>query len=183
MAISMEYDQLHVAKSTFLTYSKVIGSVNTILKKLYKQEYKHSSAQSNITSLVFAGEVVGIIIFGYTSDRFSRKWSIFASTVILVCVQERSHNENSLTFASSSSLLWLPARTVPMVASMACYLHSLPIVSFSVLVSAASILLVLSAALKAPASWSLGLATDGSSGSLIWQSMPVLLSLHSFPWL
>ncbi|KAI4851643.1 MFS phospholipid transporter Git1 [Aureobasidium sp. EXF-8845] len=61
----------------------VIGSVNTILRKLYKQEYKHSNAQSNITSLVFAGEVVGIIIFGYTSDRFSRKWSIFASTVIL----------------------------------------------------------------------------------------------------
>jgi MFS family permease len=58
--------------------------VNTILKKLYKQEYTHSNAQSNITSLVFVGEVVGIIIFGYTSDRFSRKWSIFASTVILV---------------------------------------------------------------------------------------------------
>jgi MFS family permease len=60
--------------------------VNTILRKLYKPEYKHSNAQSNITSLVFAGEVVGIIIFGYTSDRFSRKWSIFASTVILVCM-------------------------------------------------------------------------------------------------
>jgi len=65
---------------------KVIGSVNTILKKLYKPEYTHSNAQSNITSLVFVGEVVGIIIFGYTSDRFSRKWSIFASTVILVCI-------------------------------------------------------------------------------------------------
>ena len=32
---------------------------------------------------MFVGEVVGIIIFGYTSDRYSRKWSIFASTVIL----------------------------------------------------------------------------------------------------
>lgn len=62
----------------------VIGSVNTILRRLYKTEYATSNAQSNITSLVFVGEVVGIIIFGYTSDRFSRKWSIFASTIIVV---------------------------------------------------------------------------------------------------
>jgi hypothetical protein len=65
---------------------------------------------------------------------------------------------------------------------MACYLHSQPIASFSVLVSVVNILLVLLAALKAPASWSLVLVTDGSSGSPTWQSMPVLLSLHSFPW-
>lgn len=34
----------------------VIGSVNTILKGLYAHEYATSNAQSNITSLVFAGE-------------------------------------------------------------------------------------------------------------------------------
>jgi len=58
------------------------SSVNTILRTLYKPEYAKSNAQSNISSLVFAGEVVGIILFGYTSD-ISRKWSIFASTVIV----------------------------------------------------------------------------------------------------
>lgn len=29
------------------------------------------------------GQVVGIIIFGYTADRYSRKWSLFTSTIIL----------------------------------------------------------------------------------------------------
>jgi len=38
----------------------VIGSVNTILKGLYAHEYSTSSAQSNITSLVFAGEGMSI---------------------------------------------------------------------------------------------------------------------------
>lgn len=62
----------------------VIGSVNTMLKTIYKGAYTNSRAQQNVASLVFVGEVVGIWFFGYTSDAFSRKWSLFASTIILL---------------------------------------------------------------------------------------------------
>ena len=62
----------------------MIGSVNTILKKLYPVEYGTSSASRNVTSVAFAGTVVGQLAFGYCSDRYSRKWSLMASTLILL---------------------------------------------------------------------------------------------------
>ncbi|KAK8432288.1 major facilitator superfamily domain-containing protein [Phyllosticta citricarpa] len=64
--------------------NNVIGSVNTMLKRIYPDEYANSSAQNNVSSITFAGTVVGMLFFGYTSDRFSRKWSLFASTVIII---------------------------------------------------------------------------------------------------
>lgn len=38
----------------------------------------------NVSSIAFAGTVVGQLFFGYLSDHFSRKWSLMASTVILI---------------------------------------------------------------------------------------------------
>lgn len=64
--------------------NNVIGSVNTMLKRIYPDEYANSSAQSNVSSITFAGTVVGMLFFGYTSDRYSRKWSLFASTIIII---------------------------------------------------------------------------------------------------
>ncbi|KAI9807559.1 MAG: hypothetical protein M1825_005499 [Sarcosagium campestre] len=64
--------------------NQVIGSVNTILGILYPTEYKNSSASANVSSIAFAGTVVGMLFFGYTSDHYSRKWSLLASTVILI---------------------------------------------------------------------------------------------------
>ncbi|KAI5304565.1 hypothetical protein KEM56_006337 [Ascosphaera pollenicola] len=64
--------------------SNVIGSVNTILQKLYPKEYAHSAAQKNVSSISFAGTVVGQLFFGYMSDHYSRKWSLMASTIILI---------------------------------------------------------------------------------------------------
>ena len=61
----------------------VIGQVNTILKTLYKTDYTHSSAQSNVNSIAFAGTVVGQLFFGFLSDKWSRKWALVISTVIL----------------------------------------------------------------------------------------------------
>ena len=63
--------------------SRVIGQVNTILKKLYKTEYTNSPAQSNVNSIAFAGTVVGQLFFGWMSDHVSRKWALMTSTVIL----------------------------------------------------------------------------------------------------
>ena len=62
----------------------VIGPVNTILQTLYPVTYGESSAVSNVTSIAFAGTVLGQLIFGYTSDAWSRKWTLMVSTVILV---------------------------------------------------------------------------------------------------
>jgi MFS family permease len=55
----------------------VIGSVNTMLSMIYGDEYTKSSAQKNVSSITFAGTVLGMLFFGYTSDHFSRKWSLF----------------------------------------------------------------------------------------------------------
>ncbi|GAM89893.1 hypothetical protein ANO11243_079330 [Dothideomycetidae sp. 11243] len=62
----------------------VIGSVNTMLRQIYKTEYTHSPAQANVSSIAFAGTVVGMLIFGFTSDHISRKWSLFVSTIIIL---------------------------------------------------------------------------------------------------
>lgn len=61
----------------------VIGPVNTILSKLYPDTYANSSAAQNVSSIAFAGTVLGQLVFGYTSDHYSRKWSLLVSTIIL----------------------------------------------------------------------------------------------------
>ena len=63
---------------------QIIGPVNTMLKIIYKDEYKKSDAQANIASITFAGTVLGMLFFGYTSDHYSRKWSLFVSTIIII---------------------------------------------------------------------------------------------------
>ena len=62
----------------------VIGSVNTMLSTIYKTQYTSSPAQANVTSITFAGTVVGMLVFGWSSDHFSRKWSLFISTIIIL---------------------------------------------------------------------------------------------------
>lgn len=63
---------------------KVIGSVNTMLSTIYPTAYAHSPARRNVSSITFAGTVLGQLLFGYTSDHYSRKWSLMASTCILI---------------------------------------------------------------------------------------------------
>ncbi|KAF2723115.1 MFS general substrate transporter [Polychaeton citri CBS 116435] len=61
----------------------VIGPVNTILGKIYGAEYENNTAAQNVSSIAFAGTVVGQLVFGYTSDHYSRKMSLMVSTIIL----------------------------------------------------------------------------------------------------
>ena len=51
----------------------VIGPVNTILKQLYKVEYTASRAQQNVSSIAFAGTVLGQLVshFSYPSPFLS----------------------------------------------------------------------------------------------------------------
>jgi len=55
-----------------------------MLSTIYPDSYTNSSAQANVASITFAGTVVGMLFFGYTSDHFSRKWSLFTSTIIII---------------------------------------------------------------------------------------------------
>ncbi|PBP18574.1 major facilitator superfamily transporter [Diplocarpon rosae] len=64
--------------------NNVIGSVSTMLSKIYGDAYTGSSAQKNISAITFAGTVVGQLVFGYTSDKWSRKNSLLVSTLILI---------------------------------------------------------------------------------------------------
>ncbi|KIV95684.1 hypothetical protein PV10_03308 [Exophiala mesophila] len=62
----------------------VIGSVNTMLRIIYKDEYINSNAQNNVSSIAFAGTVAGQLGFGYLSDHWSRRHSLLISTIILI---------------------------------------------------------------------------------------------------
>ncbi|KAI9732780.1 MAG: hypothetical protein M1834_003718 [Cirrosporium novae-zelandiae] len=63
--------------------NNVIGSVGTMLSTIYPDQYAGSPALQNVSSIVFAGTVVGQLLFGVTSDYWSRKWSLLISTCIL----------------------------------------------------------------------------------------------------
>ncbi|KAL3421846.1 major facilitator superfamily transporter [Phlyctema vagabunda] len=64
--------------------NNVIGSVSTMLGSIYGDRYTNSKSQQNIGAITFAGTVFGQLLFGYTSDKWSRKNSLLVSTVILI---------------------------------------------------------------------------------------------------
>ncbi len=55
-----------------------------MLKIIYPVVYKNSAASRNVSSIAFAGTIVGQLAFGHFSDFYSRKWSLMASTCILI---------------------------------------------------------------------------------------------------
>jgi MFS family permease len=55
-----------------------------MLKRIYPDAYASSHATANVGSITFAGTVLGMLVFGYTSDKYSRKWSLVVSTFILI---------------------------------------------------------------------------------------------------
>lgn len=62
----------------------VIGDVNTILGILYPVAYVDSPASQNVSAIVFAGTVLGQLVFGYASDHWSRKNVMLIATVGLM---------------------------------------------------------------------------------------------------
>jgi MFS family permease len=63
---------------------QVIGPVGTILGTIYGKEYTASPAKSNVAAIAFVGTVIGQLVFGYTSDKWSRRNSLLVSTIILI---------------------------------------------------------------------------------------------------
>ncbi|KAF8887377.1 major facilitator superfamily domain-containing protein [Infundibulicybe gibba] len=63
----------------------VIGSVNTLLTRIYGAEALAAHNYSRtLTSLGFAGTVVGMLTFGYLSDKVGRKFGMMAASGIVV---------------------------------------------------------------------------------------------------
>ncbi|OBT45912.1 hypothetical protein VE00_04207 [Pseudogymnoascus sp. WSF 3629] len=62
----------------------VIGSVGTILGQIYGPAYSESTGAANIAAIAFAGTVLGMLVFGYTSDKWSRRNSLLVATVIMI---------------------------------------------------------------------------------------------------
>lgn len=55
-----------------------------MLKLQYKTVYTSSNAAKYVADIAFAGTVVGQLIFGFTSDHWSRTNSLVVSTLILI---------------------------------------------------------------------------------------------------
>ncbi|KAJ2896708.1 major facilitator superfamily domain-containing protein [Zalerion maritima] len=64
--------------------NNVIGSVGTVLSAQYGAVYSDSVAANNVSSIAFAGTVVGQLLFGWLADHWSRTNSLMISTVILI---------------------------------------------------------------------------------------------------
>ncbi|KAK5149238.1 hypothetical protein LTR04_007300, partial [Oleoguttula sp. CCFEE 6159] len=60
----------------------IIGPVNTMLTRLYGARY--TAHASLISSIAFAGTVLGMLLFGWTSDHHSRPRSLLVSTLLLI---------------------------------------------------------------------------------------------------
>jgi MFS family permease len=55
-----------------------------MLSTIYGPAYTNSSAKKNVSSITFAGTVAGTLVFGYLSDKWSRKNALLLSTIILI---------------------------------------------------------------------------------------------------
>ncbi|KAI0133526.1 major facilitator superfamily domain-containing protein [Xylariales sp. AK1849] len=64
--------------------ASVIGSVSTVLGYEYGDLYSNSNAMQNVSSVAFAGTVVGQLAFGFLADKWSRTGSLLISTAIMI---------------------------------------------------------------------------------------------------
>ncbi|PSS03475.1 major facilitator superfamily domain-containing protein [Coniella lustricola] len=64
--------------------NNVIGSVSTVLAREYPTAYANSTAINNVSSIAFAGTVVGQLVFGVLADKWSRVNTLLVSTTVLI---------------------------------------------------------------------------------------------------
>ncbi|KIM84250.1 hypothetical protein PILCRDRAFT_6519 [Piloderma croceum F 1598] len=63
--------------------NNIIGAVNTILTRIYGADFLPKNYSQTLTSIGFAGTIVGMLTFGYLSDKFGRKFGMMAATAIV----------------------------------------------------------------------------------------------------
>jgi MFS family permease len=65
--------------------NNVIGAVNTLLKRIYGtgSDGVTTNYSTTLSSVAFAGTVVGMLVFGYLSDKVGRKFGMMSATGIV----------------------------------------------------------------------------------------------------
>ncbi|KAJ4480012.1 putative metabolite transporter [Lentinula aciculospora] len=87
----------------------VISEVNTLLKRVYGDEVTAKNYSTIVSSVAFAGTVVGMLIFGYLSDKMGRKFGMMTATGIvaffslLSAASEGAHHSVGGTLAMLSA--------------------------------------------------------------------------------
>jgi MFS family permease len=92
-----------------------------MLRLIYGTAYTDNNVQSNVASIAFAGTVVGHLLFGVLSDRWSRKNSLLISTISQLAEPTEQPVSDRQQF-SSSSRSYVQVLTVLVVARRACSL-------------------------------------------------------------
>ena len=59
-------------------------STNVVFNHLLGKDVYTSSKQTQISNALLVGSVIGILVFGYTSDRFSRKGGMLVTSALVV---------------------------------------------------------------------------------------------------
>ncbi|GAA5856488.1 hypothetical protein JCM5353_002088 [Sporobolomyces roseus] len=62
----------------------IVGEINTILRRLYPNEYADTNYSTLFSSMGFVGTVVGMLAWGYLVDRFGRKAGMFSASAIII---------------------------------------------------------------------------------------------------
>ena len=103
--------------------------VSSVLKILYPDAVKHNNYSKTLTSVAFAGTFVGMLIFGWISDKIGRKFGMVRTTSstsdthlrVVLSLLRCSLLESLLSFLAS--LRRRPALTIVPPASLPCSVH------------------------------------------------------------
>ncbi|KAJ3889792.1 metabolite transporter [Lentinula edodes] len=87
--------------------------INTLLKRIYGDEITAHNYSTVVSSVAFAGTVVGMLVFGYLSDKMGRKFGMMTATGIvaffslLSAASEGAHHSVGGTLAMLSACRFL----------------------------------------------------------------------------
>ncbi|PPQ69140.1 hypothetical protein CVT24_000006 [Panaeolus cyanescens] len=84
----------------------MIGNVNTLLRRIYGSDALAAHNYSTtLTSVGFAGTVVGMLTFGYLSDKMGRKFGMMTATGIVIVFSALSAASSGKTVAGLLKML------------------------------------------------------------------------------
>jgi MFS family permease len=77
----------------------IISDLNFLLNRIYDNELTAHKYTNIISSMVFAGTIVGMLLFGWLSDRVGRQWGMMTATGIvaffsLLCAASQGAHDN-----------------------------------------------------------------------------------------